>query len=160
MAELWTRLQRRGWSPDTIPTGAGHGTTVDTDTVERYLSDGFAVGDSGRVRTTRERHRHRVSVVHLRWRRTAIGCFNSCFTVFRCTAVIVTGAYGRYGTTLVSHLHDAERYNFTYFNRSDRPNGHPYGGYDTVIGDVADAGALRRVSEDGCDGPHGGVPPR
>ena len=61
--------------------------------------------------------------------------------------VLVTGAYGRCGTALIDHLHGDEAYDFTYFNRSDRPDDHPYGGYDTVVGDVADAEALRGASE-------------
>ena len=60
--------------------------------------------------------------------------------------VLVTGAYGRCGTALIDHLHDEERYDFTYFNRSDRPDDHPYGGYDTVVGDIADAEAVREAS--------------
>ncbi|MFC6825193.1 NAD-dependent epimerase/dehydratase family protein [Halopelagius fulvigenes] len=61
--------------------------------------------------------------------------------------VLMTGAYGRCGTAVIDHLHDREEYDFTYFNRSDRPEDHPYGGYDTVVGDVADADALRSAAE-------------
>ncbi|MFB6295352.1 MAG: NAD-dependent epimerase/dehydratase family protein [Halobacteriales archaeon] len=57
--------------------------------------------------------------------------------------VLVTGAYGQCGTAIIDHLGGADRYAFTYFNRSDRPDEHPYGGYDTVVGDVADFEALR-----------------
>ncbi len=54
--------------------------------------------------------------------------------------VLLTGAYGRCGTALIDHLDDA--YDWTYLNRSDRPTDHPYGGYDTVVADVADREAL------------------
>lgn len=57
--------------------------------------------------------------------------------------VLVTGAYGRVGTTIIDHLHDREEYEFTYLNRSDRPDDHPYGGYDTIIADVGDYDAIR-----------------
>ncbi|RKD89208.1 NAD-dependent epimerase/dehydratase family protein [Halopiger aswanensis] len=62
--------------------------------------------------------------------------------------VLVTGAYGRCGTAIIDHLHDREEYNFTYYNRSDRPDDHPYGGYDTVVGDISDYETLR----DACEG--------
>lgn len=61
--------------------------------------------------------------------------------------VLATGVYGRCGTALIDHLHDCEEYDFTYYNRSDRPDDHPYGGYDTVVGDVADADALSGAVE-------------
>ncbi len=60
--------------------------------------------------------------------------------------VLVTGAYGRCGTALIDHLHDRVEYDFTYLNRSDRPDDHPYGGYETIIADVADADALRSAA--------------
>jgi nucleoside-diphosphate-sugar epimerase len=53
--------------------------------------------------------------------------------------VLITGAYGRCGTALLDHL---TGYDLTIFNRSDRPADHPYGGYDTIVGDVADAAAI------------------
>lgn len=56
--------------------------------------------------------------------------------------VLLTGAYGRCGTAVIDHLHDDDAYDFTYFNRTDRPAGHPYGGYETVVGDVSDSEAL------------------
>jgi len=56
--------------------------------------------------------------------------------------VLMTGVYGRCGTAVIDHLHDDDAYDFTYFNRSDRPDDHPYGGYDTVVGDVSDYDAL------------------
>jgi nucleoside-diphosphate-sugar epimerase len=56
--------------------------------------------------------------------------------------VLVTGAYGRCGTALIDHLHDDDRYSITYFNRSDRPDDHPYGGYDTIVGNVSDREAV------------------
>lgn len=61
--------------------------------------------------------------------------------------VLMTGVYGRCGTAVIDHLHDSDEYDFTYFNRSDRPEDHPYGGYDTVVGDVADGDALREAAE-------------
>ena len=57
--------------------------------------------------------------------------------------VLMTGAYGRCGTAIIDHLHDADDYEFTYLNRSDRPEGHPYGEYDTVVADVSDYEAIR-----------------
>lgn len=56
--------------------------------------------------------------------------------------VLLTGVYGRCGTAIIDHLHDRAEYNFTYYNRSDRPNDHPYGGYETVVGDITDAEKL------------------
>ena len=61
--------------------------------------------------------------------------------------VLLTGVYGRCGTAIIDHLHDRPEYDFTYYNRSDRPDDHPYGEYDTVVGDVADSEAVRDVSE-------------
>ncbi|OVE85812.1 NAD-dependent epimerase/dehydratase family protein [Natronolimnobius baerhuensis] len=57
--------------------------------------------------------------------------------------VLVTGAYGRCGTAIIDHLHDRDDYEFTYLNRSDRDDSHPYGGYDTVLADVGDYNAIR-----------------
>ena len=57
--------------------------------------------------------------------------------------VLVTGAYGTCGTAIIDHLHDRDDYDFTYLNRSDRPDDHPYGGFDTVLADVADYEATR-----------------
>jgi nucleoside-diphosphate-sugar epimerase len=62
--------------------------------------------------------------------------------------VLVTGAYGQVGTAIIDHLDDAEGYDFTYFNRSDRPADHPYGGYDTVEADVADYDAIRTAVDE------------
>lgn len=56
--------------------------------------------------------------------------------------VLMTGAYGRCGTAVIDHLYDGAGYDFTHLNRSDRPEDHPYGGYDTVVADVADRDAL------------------
>ncbi|GAA0237629.1 NAD-dependent epimerase/dehydratase family protein [Haladaptatus pallidirubidus] len=61
--------------------------------------------------------------------------------------VVVTGAYGRCGTAIIDNLHDRPEYDFTYYNRSDRPNDHPYGGYDTVIGDIANYEKVRDAFE-------------
>jgi nucleoside-diphosphate-sugar epimerase len=58
------------------------------------------------------------------------------------TNVLMTGVYGRCGTAVIDHLHDRDEYEFTYYNRSDRPDDHPYGGYDTVVGNVTDFDAL------------------
>lgn len=57
--------------------------------------------------------------------------------------ILVTGAYGRVGTALIDHLHDRDEYDFTYLNRSDRPDDHPYGGFDTVVADIANYEAIR-----------------
>ncbi|AEH38987.1 NAD-dependent epimerase/dehydratase family protein [Halopiger xanaduensis] len=61
--------------------------------------------------------------------------------------VLVTGSYGRCGTAIIDHLHDREEYDFTYYNRSDRPDDHPYGGYDTVVGDISDYETFREACE-------------
>jgi len=61
--------------------------------------------------------------------------------------VLVTGAYGRVGTAIIDYLHDNEDYEFTYYNRSDRPEDHRYGGYDTVVGDVADRDRIIEAAE-------------
>ncbi|WP_423747510.1 NAD(P)-dependent oxidoreductase (plasmid) [Haladaptatus sp. SPP-AMP-3] len=61
--------------------------------------------------------------------------------------VVVTGVYGRCGTAIIDNLHDRPEYDFTYFNRSDRPDDHPYGDYDTVVGDVAEYGKVRDAFE-------------
>ncbi|WP_424005181.1 NAD-dependent epimerase/dehydratase family protein (plasmid) [Haloarcula salina] len=61
--------------------------------------------------------------------------------------VLVTGSYGRCGTAVIDHLHDSAEYDFTYFNRSDRPDDHPYGGYETVVGDITDHDALVSAAE-------------
>jgi nucleoside-diphosphate-sugar epimerase len=60
--------------------------------------------------------------------------------------VLATGVYGRCGTALIDHLHDRDDYEFTYYNRSDRPDDHPYGGYDTVVGNVTDAEKLHSAA--------------
>jgi len=57
--------------------------------------------------------------------------------------VLVTGAYGQCGTAIIDHLDGRDDYRFTYLNRSDRPADHPYGGYDTVVGDVTEFDAIR-----------------
>lgn len=61
--------------------------------------------------------------------------------------ILMTGVYGRCGTALIDHLHDKPEYDFTYFNRSDRPDDHPYGGLDTIVANVTDAEALEAASE-------------
>lgn len=60
--------------------------------------------------------------------------------------VLVTGAYGRCGTALIDHLHAHKEYDFTYYNRSDRPADHPYGDYDTIVGDVADRTSIQEAT--------------
>jgi len=58
--------------------------------------------------------------------------------------VLMTGTYGRCGTALLDHLdHD-----ITCFNRSDRPDDHPYGGYETVVGNVSDRAAIVGAVDD------------
>ncbi|WP_266082993.1 NAD-dependent epimerase/dehydratase family protein [Haladaptatus caseinilyticus] len=57
--------------------------------------------------------------------------------------VLLTGTYGRCGTAIIDHLHDRQNYQFTYLNRSDRPDNHPYGGFDTVIANVSDYDTMR-----------------
>jgi dTDP-D-glucose 4,6-dehydratase len=64
--------------------------------------------------------------------------------------VLVTGSYGRVGTAIIDHLHDDPDYEFTYLNRSDRDEDHPYGEYDTYVADVCDFEAIRPVF-DGMD---------
>jgi len=61
--------------------------------------------------------------------------------------VLVTGAYGQCGTAIIDHLDDEPEYEFTYLNRSDRPDDHPYGGYDTVLANVSDYDAMRPAFE-------------
>jgi len=61
--------------------------------------------------------------------------------------VLATGVYGRCGTALLDHLYDRPGDDWTLYNRSDRPDDHRYGGYDTVVGNVTDAAALRAAAE-------------
>lgn len=61
--------------------------------------------------------------------------------------VVVTGVYGRCGTAIIDNLHDRPEYDFTYFNRSDRPSDHPYGEYDTVVGDISEYEKVRDAFE-------------
>ena len=63
------------------------------------------------------------------------------------TDVLVTGVYGRVGTAIIDHLHEKDEYEFTYLNRSDRPDDHPYGGYDTIVADVSDRNAIQSAFE-------------
>lgn len=62
--------------------------------------------------------------------------------------VLVTGPYGRVGTAIIDHLHDRDDYQFTYLNRSDRDDDHPYGGYETVVADITDYEAMRPAFDD------------
>jgi nucleoside-diphosphate-sugar epimerase len=57
--------------------------------------------------------------------------------------VLSTGAYGTCGTALIDHLYDRPEYEFTNLNRSDRPDDHPYGGYETVLANVSEYEAIR-----------------
>jgi NAD+ dependent glucose-6-phosphate dehydrogenase len=57
--------------------------------------------------------------------------------------VLVTGPYGRCGTAIIDHLAEDPDYEFTFLNRSDRDEDHPYGGYETVVANVADYEAIR-----------------
>ena len=61
--------------------------------------------------------------------------------------VLATGVYGRCGTALLDHLYDRPGDDWTLYNRSDRPDDHRYGGYDTVVGNVTDAAALQAAAE-------------
>ena len=60
--------------------------------------------------------------------------------------VLVAGSYGRCGTALIDHLHEQDKYEFTYYNRSDRPDDHPYGEYDTIVGNVTNAEKLAEAA--------------
>lgn len=62
--------------------------------------------------------------------------------------VLMTGVYGRCGTAIIDHLHDRDEYDFTYYNRSDRPEHHPYGEYETVVGDVTNGELLHETAVD------------
>lgn len=53
------------------------------------------------------------------------------------TNVLLTGAFGRVGTAIIDHLADDDEYEFTYLNRSDRPE------YETVVADVTDREAIQ-----------------
>lgn len=61
--------------------------------------------------------------------------------------VLLTGVYGRCGTAILDHLYPDERYEFTLLNRSDRPEDHEYGGYDTIVADVTDSEAVAAAME-------------
>lgn len=60
--------------------------------------------------------------------------------------VLVTGPYGKCGTALIDNLYDDMDYDFTNFNRSDRPPGHRYGNFDTVVGNVTEMEKLRATA--------------
>lgn len=62
--------------------------------------------------------------------------------------VLMTGVFGRCGTATIDHLHDRSAFDFTYFNRSDRPDDHPYGHIEPIVGNVTDAAKLQAA----CDG--------
>lgn len=62
--------------------------------------------------------------------------------------VLITGAYGRCGTAIIDHLDGRSEYEFTFLNRSDRPDDHPYGGFDTCVADIADYEDIRPAFAD------------
>lgn len=62
--------------------------------------------------------------------------------------VLVTGAYGQCGTALIDHLHEKAEYEFRYLNRSDRPDGHPYGDFSTFVADITDFDTMRPAYDD------------
>lgn len=51
--------------------------------------------------------------------------------------VLVTGPYGEAGEAILNYLAEKDQYDFTYLNRSDRPD------YDTFVADIADYEAIR-----------------
>ena len=55
--------------------------------------------------------------------------------------VLLTGAYGRCGTAIIDHFGDDDAYDLTPLDLED-PDDDEYGEYDTVVADVADAGAV------------------
>lgn len=55
--------------------------------------------------------------------------------------ILLTGAFGRVGTAVIDYLADQNVYNFTYLNRSDRPQ------YDTFVADVSDLKSIRPAFE-------------
>jgi len=57
--------------------------------------------------------------------------------------VLMTGMFGRCGTAVIDHLHDHQEYAFTYYNRSDRPEDHPYGHVEPIVADITDTARLR-----------------
>lgn len=61
--------------------------------------------------------------------------------------VLLTGPYGLVGTAILDHLYDRPEYDWTLYNRSDRPDDHPYGGFETVVADINDADRLRSAAE-------------
>ncbi|MCU4926410.1 NAD(P)-dependent oxidoreductase [Halobacteria archaeon AArc-dxtr1] len=62
---------------------------------------------------------------------------------------VITGPYGRCGTALIDHLRDDHA--FTYVDRIDPDDDHPYGGYDTVVADVADDVEALEAAFEGAD---------
>lgn len=61
--------------------------------------------------------------------------------------ILLTGAYGKVGTAIIDHLADDPEFDFSYFNRSDRPPDHPYGEFDTIIGDVTEKEEITQALE-------------
>lgn len=57
--------------------------------------------------------------------------------------VLLTGPYGLVGTAILDHLYEEPNYDWTLFNRSDRPDDHTYGSFDTIVADINDAEQLR-----------------
>ena len=64
--------------------------------------------------------------------------------------VLLTGAYGRVGTAIIDHLSDRDTYNFTFLDREEPSDDHPYGEYDTFVADVSEYDAIRPAF-DGID---------
>lgn len=62
--------------------------------------------------------------------------------------VLLTGVYGRCGTAILEHLYDRDEYEWTLFSRSDRPDDHEWGGYETNVGTVQDREAVMDVVDD------------
>lgn len=51
--------------------------------------------------------------------------------------VLVTGPYGEAGEAILNYLTEKDQYDFTYLDRSDRPD------YETFVADIADYEAIR-----------------
>lgn len=51
--------------------------------------------------------------------------------------VLVTGPYGEAGEAILNYLAEKDQYDFTYLDRSDRPD------YETFVADIADYEAIR-----------------
>ncbi len=56
--------------------------------------------------------------------------------------VLIAGAFGRCGTALIDHLHDDDRYSFTYVDREEPPEDAPITDDEFVQADICDADAI------------------